>query len=105
MDHLPVEVHTVEVEQRVCPCGCGAEAKTIRHEVSWRLERVPARMVRHKIIREVVAFPDHDEGRGTVVTAPPPATYALPRAMCGNQLLAQIVLDKYADHLPLHRQE
>jgi transposase len=28
----------------------------------------------------------------------------LPKAMAGQGLLAQIVIDKYVDHLPLHRQ-
>ncbi len=29
---------------------------------------------------------------------------ALPKAIAGEGLLAQVIIDKYIDHLPLHRQ-
>ena len=102
MNRLPTVEHVSAVEDRSCPCGCGAEAVTLGHEVTWRLERIPAQFIRHKNVQEKVAFPDHRE-QG-VVTAPPPVDYALPKAMCGNGLLAQVVIDKYVDHLPLFRQ-
>jgi transposase len=107
MDHLDTIEHTSTVSDRSCPCGCGAQAVTIGHEVSWRLERVPARLVRHKIVRETVAWPEHARQEGTTVpavTAPAPVAYALPGALCGNQLLAEVVVDKYCDHLPAYRQ-
>jgi transposase len=102
MNDLRTVEHVSLVEDRHCPCGCGAEAVTIGEDVSWRLERIPAEIVRHKNVQEKVAFPDHRE-QG-LVTAPAPVAYALPKAMCGNQLLAQVAIDKYADHLPLFRQ-
>jgi hypothetical protein len=33
-----------------------------------------------------------------------PAPYALDRALCANGLLARILVDKFADHIPLNRQ-
>jgi hypothetical protein len=33
-----------------------------------------------------------------------PAPYALERALCGNGLLARVLVDKFADHIPLNRQ-
>lgn len=107
MDELDTVVHVSPVTDRLCPCGCGAPAVTIGEHVSWRIERIPARLVRHKIVEEKVAFPGHgkvSDDPATIVTAPPPVAYALPKAMCGNQLLAEIVVDKYADHLPAYRQ-
>lgn len=105
MNHLRTLVFERAVEDRTCPCGCGAPAKTIGYEVSWRLERIPAEIVRHRLVQEKVAFPEHrGPGRATVVTAPCPVAYALPKALCGNGLLADVVVDKYADHLPLYRQ-
>ena len=107
MDELETVVHESRVQERMCPCGCGAPAVTIGHDVSWRLERIPARIVRHKVLVEKVAFPDHAKAKGVttpVVTALPPVAYALPKAMCGNQLLADVAVDKYCDHLPLYRQ-
>lgn len=108
MDELETVEHRSTVQVRTCPCGCGAPAETVGHDVSWRLERIPAKTIRHKIIQEKVVFPGHSELRpttkGTVVTAPPPVSYALPKAICANGLLAEVVTDKYADHLPLYRQ-
>ena len=77
------------------------------YDIRWRIERIPARMVRHKIVLEKVAFPDHGHLRGgtaPVVTAPSPVNYALPGALCGNQLLVEVASDKYCDHLPAYRQ-
>ena len=38
-----------------------------------------------------------------MVTAPSPA-FALDRALCGKGLIAKIVVDTFADHIPLDRQ-
>ena len=93
-------MHIQRVEDRTCPCGCGAQAQTIGFDVSWRLERIPAEMIRHRNEQEKVAFPEHTGAdKATVLTAPTPLPYALPKAMCGNRLLTQIVIDKYADVL------
>jgi transposase len=40
----------------------------------------------------------------TVETAPEPAMFALPRSIAGNGLLARVVVDKFADNIPLNRQ-
>ena len=105
MDELPVQEFISTVEERTCPCGCGALAKTMGHDVRWRLEWVPGTLIRHKHVLEQVVFPDHPDGSGTLVTAPVSMPYALPRAMCGNRLLAQLIVDKYLDSLPLYRLE
>lgn len=107
MDELETVVFESKVAERTCPCGCGAPAVTLGFDESWRLERIPARLVRHKIVVERVAYPGHGKLTGLpapVVMAPAPVPYALPKAMCGNQLLAEIAIDKYADHLPTYRQ-
>jgi len=80
MDHLEVEEHVVEVADRLCPCGCGAEAHTVGHEVAWRLDYTPAKLIRFKTVREKVVFPDHagpdnagSSGRASTFPAPPSA--------------------------------
>lgn len=107
MDELETIVHESKVTDRACPCGCGAQAVTLGYDESWRIEKIPARLVRHRNLQEKVAFPEHGKRTGLtapIVTAPPPVPYALPKAMCGNQLLAEIAVDKYCDHLPTYRQ-
>lgn len=106
MDHLRTIVHH-DAHEPSCPCGCGAKGVVISQDVSWRLERIPAEIVRHKNIRDNFAFPEHRDLVGTtgsIWTAPPPMAYALPGALCGNDLLVSVAIDKYCDHLPLYRQ-
>lgn len=102
----------VEMEEQVvnapappgCACPkCGKGLKSIGPQVSYRVELVPAHYVKHKIVVEQCVCPDHPEVGVTTGTLP--VSYALPRALCGNRLLASVIVDKYADHLPLARQE
>jgi transposase len=86
----------------VCP-KCKKALKSIGPQVSYRVELVPAHYVKHKIVVEQCVCPDHPEVGVTTGTLP--VSYALPRALCGNRLLASVIVDKYADHLPLARQE
>jgi transposase len=87
-----------------CSCAkCGKGLKSMGPQVSYRVELVPAHYVRHRIEVEQCVCPDHPEIGVTSGTLP--VSYALPRALCGNTLLAQVITDKYADHLPLARQE
>ena len=58
---------------------------------------VPGQLYVVKTVREQKTRAD-----GTTWTAPDP--FLLPRAMCGDGLLAQIVTEKFEDHLPLNRQ-
>lgn len=39
-----------------------------------------------------------------VETAPEPSCLALPRSIAGNGLVARVIVDKFADHIPLNRQ-
>lgn len=106
MNHLRTVVHHDE-HHPLCPCGCSAPGEVIGQEVSWRLERIPAEIIRHKNVRDRFAFPEHRDATGTagtIWTAPPPMSYALPGAICGDGLLVQVAIDKYCDHLPLYRQ-
>jgi transposase len=106
MNHLRTVVHH-EPHDPLCPCGCAAPGVVIGQEVSWRIERVPAEIIRHKNLRDRFAFPEHRDATGTpatIWTAPPPVSYALPGAICGDGLLVQVAIDKYCDHLPLYRQ-
>lgn len=75
--------------------------KDLPDDVSWRLDWVPGHFERIRIVREKCACA-RCPGEGVLV-APEPS-FALPRALCGNGLLARVLVDKFADGLPLHRQ-
>jgi transposase len=75
--------------------GC----RRIGEEVSEVLEYMPGELFVKKYVRPKYAMPDN---QGVVIGELP--SRPLQKAMAGPGLLAQIVIDKYVDHLPLYRQ-
>ena len=94
------EVHDVPPEQLPCP-DCGTLRTRIGEEIREQLEYVPASMIVIQHVRPKYACKGCE---GNIVIAerlPEPIEKGLP----GPGLLAQVVVSKYADHLPLYRQE
>jgi transposase len=90
----------IEPEEKVCP-HCGKTKCEIGCEKSERFEYVPAKVIRHEIVRPKLACPC---GQGTVsIAALPPSVVA--QGQPGPGLVAQVILSKYDDHLPLYRQQ
>ncbi len=101
-DDLPREdiVYTLPAEQLPCP-GCGSERTCIGEAVSEQLDYVPGhlKVIRHK--RQKYAC-QHCQGEIVIAELPrQPIDKGLPTA----GPLAQVVISKYEDHLPLYRQE
>lgn len=98
-ENLPVVEQVIEPEQAV---AAPQDWRLIGQEVSEQLDYEPGRFLRRRIIRRKYVHtsdPDH-----------PPIIAPLPeklqeRAVAGPGLLAQILVSKYCDHLPLYRQE
>ena len=86
-------------EEKHCP-ECRGELRAFGEEVSERLEYVPASLY---VIEEVCRKYACRNGC-TVVTATKPMQ-PIEKGLPGPGLLAHVVVSKYADHLPLHRQE
>jgi len=76
-----------------------ASCKKIGEEVTEVLEYEPGELYVKQYRRPKYAKPDN----GGIVIGQLPAR-PLEKAMAGEGLLAQIITDKYIDHLPLHRQ-
>ena len=74
----------------------------IGDEISEVLDYTPGELYVKQYIRPKYVQP-LTELTNTVITASLPARL-LDKCMAGEGLLAQIIVDKYADHLPLHRQ-
>jgi transposase len=90
----------LEPQEKVCP-HCGKEKCEIGCEKSERYEYVPAKVVRHEIIRPKLACVC---GKAGVSIAPlPPSVVA--QGQPGPGLIAHVLLSKYVDHLPLYRQQ
>lgn len=96
--HLKREriVHDLAEADRHCS-ACGQDLRPIGEETSERYEYIPAQML---VIEEV--------GKKyacacTVKTATKPSQ-PIEKSIAGASLLTQVIVAKYADHLPLHRQ-
>ena len=82
-----------------------SQMKKIGEEITEALDFLPARFIVNRYIRPKYARPDHDpdQGQSGVVCAPMPSR-PIDKGLAEAGLLASILLDKYADHLPLYRQ-
>ncbi len=101
-EHLPREQRRYELSEaeRRCPC-CGDPRQEIGSETSEQLEYVPASLTVIEHVRVKYACRRCEEHVAVAVKPPQPIEQGLP----GPGLLAQVVLSKYGDHLPLYRQE
>src|SRR5690348_15925195 len=92
-DHLERKEILVDVEGT-------ADCRRIGEEVTEELEYEPGRLYVNRYIRPKYVSADNQ----TILIAPMPER-PLPKAIAGPGLLTQILIDKYVDHLPLHRQQ
>jgi transposase len=76
--------------------------KKIGNEVTEVLDYIPGELYVKQLIRPKYIQPAADN-TSTVITASLPGRI-MEKCMAGEGLLAQITVDKYVDHLPLHRQ-
>ena len=93
-------VHELNDTERRCP-ECGEPRAQISTERSEQVDFKPASVFVVEHERCTYACP-HCEGH--VVTAGKP-TQPIKKGLPGPGLLAHVITEKYADHLPLHRQE
>ena len=98
--HLPARPVRCRASAEAACARCGGPLRVIGQAESFRVEWVPGHFVVEDVSRDKCAC-SACPGEG-VLTVPGP--YALDRALCGNGLLARVVVDKFADHLPLNRQ-
>jgi transposase len=96
---VPRVYELTEAERR-CP-ECGESRVQIGAEHSEQLDYEPATLFVIEHVRRTYACP-HCEGQ--VVTAGKPAQ-PIQKGLPGSGLLAHVITEKYADHIPLNRQE
>jgi transposase len=97
--HLPRFETVVDVEPAVCPC-CAGPLHRIGEDVAERLDLVPAQFRVLVVRRPKYACRACEE---VVVQAPAPARL-IEGGLPSEALVAQVLVSKYADHLPLYRQ-
>lgn len=87
-----------EPESTQCTCGCAL--KRIGEDVSEKLDYTPGVFSVERHIRGKWVCEDCE----TLIQAPVPA-HVIDKGIPTARLLAQVMIAKYADHLPLYRQE
>jgi transposase len=99
---LPVERHILDIpeEAKVCP-ETGMPLVKIVEEISSKLAHKSGSYFIKQIVRPKYAFPQKSEGG--ILTAELPESL-LTRCQADESLLADILVKKFADHLPLYRQ-
>jgi transposase len=97
--HLPRIELVLEPEDTACPC-CRAEMTVIGHDTSERLDVIPAQFRVLVTRRPKLACRACE---GVVVQAPAPERL-IPGGMPTDATVAQVLVSRYADHLPLYRQ-
>ena len=93
-------MHDVAPDQLPCP-DCGAMRQCIGREVREQLEYIPASLIVLQHIRPKYACPDCAAHVVTAERLPEPIEKGLP----GPGLMAHVAVCKYADHLPIYRQQ
>jgi transposase len=97
--HLPRLETVVDVESMACPC-CAGPLHRIGEDVSERLDLVPAQFRVLVVRRPKYACRSCEE---VVVQAAAPERL-IAGGLPTEALVAQVLVSKYADHLPLYRQ-
>ncbi|MFN4329303.1 MAG: IS66 family transposase [Limnobacter sp.] len=99
---LPPELPRTEIrhepDSTLCKCGC--QLKRIGEDVAEKLDYQPGtfsveRHIRGKWVCDTCEI---------LIQAPVPA-HVIDKGMATTNLLAQVLVNKFADHLPLYRQE
>ena len=87
-----------EPESTTCQCGC--QMQRIGEDVAEKLDYVPGVFTVERHIRGKWAC-----ARCETVTQAPVAAHVIDKGIPTAGLLAQVLVAKYADHLPLYRQQ
>ena len=98
-------IHDIDEDQK--QCGCGQRKSCIGEEISEKLDYIPAQLRVERHIRLKYACKSCegvDDDGPTVMIAPPPVQL-IPKSNSTAGLLAHIAVSKFADGLPLYRQQ
>ena len=99
-DDLPRVRIEYTLEELNCPCGCGNQLHKIGEVVTEQLEIVPTKIYVKQHVRFKYAGCLHQD---KIITASMP-NQPIDKGFAGPGLLADVLIKKYDDHLPLYRQ-
>ena len=91
--------HVVIAAPTHCPCCGSTRLSKLGEDITETLEVIPRQWKVIATVREKVSCRDCE-----TIAQPPAPFHATPRGYIGPQLLATILFDKFAQHIPLNRQ-
>jgi transposase len=104
---LPREdvIHDIPEEEK--QCDCGATLSCIGQDVSEKLDYVPAkiRVIRHIRYKYACKSCEGVDSDGPTVKIAPPPVQLIPKSIATEGLIAHLIVSKFADGLPLYRQQ
>ena len=106
-ENLPRVEVIEDIEESEKVCACGAKLSRIGEDVSEKLDIIPAKIQVIRTIRPKYACKSCEgvESDGPTVKIAPPPPQIIPKGIATPGLLAYVAVSKYADALPLYRQE
>jgi len=98
-------IHDIPEEEKVCECG--SCLSRIGQDVCEKLDYIPAkvRVLRHIRYKYVCKNCEGVESNGPTIKIAPVPEQLIPKSIVSEGLLAHIIVSKFADALPLYRQE
>src|SRR5690625_4718494 len=99
---LPPELPRIEIyhEPEELQCNCGCALKRIGEDVTEKLDYIPGKAQVERHIRGKWVCKECE----TLTQSPMPA-HVIDKGLASHRLLAYVLVAKYADHLPLYRQQ
>jgi transposase len=108
---LPADLPRVEVVHDIAEeekrCACGGQLSCIGQDICEKLDYVPAkvRVLRHIRLKYACKQCEGVEGDGPTVKIAPAPVQLIAKSIAAEGLLAHIAVSKFADGLPLYRQQ
>lgn len=98
-------IHDLSEDEK--QCACGAQLSRLGEEISEKLDYIPARLRVERHIRYKYACKNCEgvEDDGPTVKIAPAPVQLIPKSNATAGLLAHIAVSKFADGLPLYRQQ
>jgi transposase len=98
-------IHDLPEEQKACPC-CGMMRCVIGRDVSEQYDYVPAKVtVLEHVQLKYACKACEQRARGAQITVAEKPLSPIEKGLAAPGLLAQVIVSKYGDHLPLYRLE
>lgn len=102
---IAIPAHLPRVEEVVEPCEDVSDMKRIGEDVTEILEYTPPKLWVRRIVRPKYARKAENEVYGeSMIVQAPAVEHPLGRSKAGVSLVVSILISKYLEHLPLHRQ-